>query len=306
MFNARVVCHSIDQTGQEVCSILARYPRSILAEFNTHTIISKNTSSSRAIPYAREKPRLDWQPYTMREMVLERPYIPVYFGFNKPGMQPGDEMTEVQRDLSIKQILKMRDEAVAGADVLWAYGMHKGDVNRYIEPYSWTEQLLTATQWANFFHLRTPEPPHPAMKRIARMMYLAYHRSKPKLLKQGEWHLPFIDDEDRASWPVEELLEMSVARCARLTNYSFTTGKKDRDRDFKLFDDLRTQGHWSPFGHQCTPAKPGDKPSNLKGMLQYRKLFPNECADTFTVPEETLLVWQAEIERPIYGEKYYV
>lgn len=295
MFSAKVIADSLIDTNR-VTSILVRYPRCILAEMNTHTIISKNTSSSRAIPYSREGKRQEWQPMTMREMVMENPYVPIYFGYNKPGMQPGDEMTPEQRKACQDKILLGRDKMVELADQLWAIGMHKGDVNRYIEPWAWTEQLLTSTQWTNFFHLRTSHMAHPAMQRIAKMMYLKYLESKPVTLDRSSWHLPFIDDEDREKFSIEDLLELSVARCARLSYYSFTSGKKESKKDFELFEMLQREGHWSPFGHQAKRLEAWNKISNLKGCLQYRKLFPNECKEEFSVSDETLLVWKAEIE----------
>lgn len=305
MFLAKVAADSIFPNGQRLVSILARFPRSILSEMNTHTILSKNTSSSRAIPYSRKDTRKEWQPMTMREMVMEVPYIPIHFGSNKPGMQPGDEIPQQLRTECIKDILRGRDQMVAIADSLWIKGMHKGDVNRYIEPWAWTTQLLTGTQWTNFFALRTPEPPHPAMKRIARMMYLAYHDSVPIRLDENSWHMPFIDNKDKATHSTDLLLELSVARCARLSYVNFNDGKRDKDADLALFNDLRTEGHWSPFGHQAKMARPGDPKSNLANCLQYRKLFHNECVNTFTVSDDTLTVWRREVESPTYGDEFY-
>src|SRR5215831_14338248 len=117
MFRCRVERHSMsDFDGQELLSFVVEYPRCILPEFNTHTIISKNTSSSRAIPYSRTKPRLPNQPPTMREMVLDDPYLPIYWGRNEAGMQATTELNEEEISACKSVIYSLRNAAVAAAD----------------------------------------------------------------------------------------------------------------------------------------------------------------------------------------------
>lgn len=42
--NAQIVAHSVNEQGDELISVLATFPRIILAEVNTHRMLSKNTS----------------------------------------------------------------------------------------------------------------------------------------------------------------------------------------------------------------------------------------------------------------------
>ncbi len=63
---ATVVAHSLNEQGDELISILCTFPRIILAEVNTHRMLSKNTSSSRAIPFEK-----------MVEAVQNDPFIPI-------------------------------------------------------------------------------------------------------------------------------------------------------------------------------------------------------------------------------------
>jgi p-aminobenzoyl-glutamate transporter AbgT len=49
--SAEIVGHSLSPQGDELISVLCTFPRIILAEVNTHRMLSKNTSSSRAIPF---------------------------------------------------------------------------------------------------------------------------------------------------------------------------------------------------------------------------------------------------------------
>ena len=48
---ATVVADSINPQKDRLTSVLVTMPRIILSEMNTHRMLSKNTSSSRAIPF---------------------------------------------------------------------------------------------------------------------------------------------------------------------------------------------------------------------------------------------------------------
>jgi len=294
MFYSRIEKHSVNPQGHELLSFVVTYPRSILPEFNTHTIISKNTSSSRAIPYEYKEVRKPWQPPSMREMVLTDPYLPLYYGRNERGMQATQELDENERQQCIKRILELRDAAVAAADDLWHIGLHKQDCNRYIEPWAWTTQILTGTHWANFFALRTHKDAHPAFRYIARRMYLQYKASKPTLLHPGEWHLPFVEAEEIGRHNIEDLKVMSVARCARLSYTTHDTGERSLDADKKTYDKLAGSHpkHMSPFGHQGTPCNADDWiPSNFQGWNQLRKFVVGENILKFEPSEQEILEW---------------
>ena len=64
--SAEVVADSVDVRGNRLTSLLITFPRIILAEINTHRMLSKNTSSSRAIPFNK-----------MVESVQNDPFVPM-------------------------------------------------------------------------------------------------------------------------------------------------------------------------------------------------------------------------------------
>ena len=64
--SAEVVADSIDPRGNRLTSVLVVMPRIIIAEINTHRMLSKNTSSSRAIPFKK-----------MVEAVVNDPFTPI-------------------------------------------------------------------------------------------------------------------------------------------------------------------------------------------------------------------------------------
>ena len=61
-----IVGHSLSPQGDEIMTVLATFPRIILSEINTHRMLSKNTSSSRAIPFLK-----------MVEAVQNNPFVPI-------------------------------------------------------------------------------------------------------------------------------------------------------------------------------------------------------------------------------------
>ena len=65
---AKVICDSIcKQSKIRITTLELEYPRFIHAEFMTHRMFSRNASSSRAIPVARQF-----------EMIEEDPAMPIH------------------------------------------------------------------------------------------------------------------------------------------------------------------------------------------------------------------------------------
>lgn len=147
---AEIVGHSLSPQGDELISVLCTFPRIILAEVNTHRMLSKNTSSSRAIPFNK-----------MVEAVQENPFIPIAWQKHHSGMQGNDYITG-DYDIAMAQTrwLRARDEAINNAQILNSevIGVTKQLCNRLLEPFMWTTMLITGNResWNNFFNLRNP------------------------------------------------------------------------------------------------------------------------------------------------------
>ena len=90
MINAKIVADSMSPEGVRLTTLQLRYPRFILAEFNTHRVFSRNSSSSRAIPVKK-----------MLEQVQTDPAMPVWWGKNQPGMQAREELEYFKPHVSL-------------------------------------------------------------------------------------------------------------------------------------------------------------------------------------------------------------
>lgn len=279
---AEIIADSISPTRSRLTTFMLRYPRFIHAEFMTHRLFSRNASSSRAIPVAKQI-----------EMVELDPAMPVYWGKNQRGMQ-ADEQVEQEAADRAKQIwLDAKDKAVEAARAMSKAGIHKQLANRIIEPFSHISVVCTATDFENFFNLRCHPDAQPEIKELAeKMRDLYYGESSPSFAPIGCWHLPFISPTPMmvkdGGFDIECIdanIKASVARCARVSYRTHDQKTPTIEQDVKLHDMLFSSGHFSPFEHVATPlVNPNDRVGNLKGWIQYRKMLPGENQTSYTPP----------------------
>lgn len=307
--SAKVICDSISEQGVRLTTFEIEYPRIVMSEFNTHRSVSKNSSSSRAIPVSK-----------MLEHTQTVNLKPVYFGSKKAGMQAGKEL--VGGDLINAKLFweSALFDAVTWATELDELGVAKEVTNRLVEPFQLVKVVCTATDWDNFFNLRLHPDADPNICLLAYKMYKAMEESKPKVLKSGEWHLPYVDtgryegcerhfgysennDGVYTYCSLEEAIKLSAASCASV---SYRTEGMTLEKADKIFDMLikAEVAHSSPLEHCATPVKPKynelgyvrvncSEPQswedgithmnkqgqlcsgNLRGFIQYRHLLPN-------------------------------
>lgn len=281
--SARVVADSISPAGHRVTTIEATMHRFVLAEFNTHRVFSRNSASSRAIPFRKQV-----------ERVVSNPAVPVEWASEQRGMQGGDSLDEDDARYAHYTWLKARNSAVEYATALSELGVHKSIVNRLLEPFMWHTVIATATEWDGFWSQRCSPLAQPEIRVVAEKMQRAYNDSKPQYVNNGEWHLPYINSQDwdsaielidhvPYSWEVEEFNEsvtdivkrVSVARSARVS-YLNHDGSRDIEKDLDLYERLTSARplHASPLEHVATPfvqRRDGiGHLGNLRGWTQFR------------------------------------
>jgi len=227
---AKIVADSVNPQGNRITTFLLTFPRFILSELNTHRVFSKNSASSRAIPFEK-----------MVKMVEDDPFIPIAWQSKHSGMQGNEYLDgESEQKLLVNKWLEARDLAVQQSKLLNNSNVTKQLCNRLLEPFMWHTVLLTATEFDNFFKLRCPSydgfskngekvsfrskkdvrkhfeelkldtdlvdnqffkswqsintsQAEIHMQALAEAMWDAMNESTPKELKEGEWHIPFGD-----------------------------------------------------------------------------------------------------------------
>ena len=230
MIKAEIVAHSLSPQGDELISVLCTFPRIILAEVNTHRMLSKNTSSSRAIPFNK-----------MVEAVQNDPFVPIAWQKEHKGMQGSEYITdELEIEFATSNWLAAKKDAIKWAEALNGNNSYpsvtKQLCNRLLEPFMWTTMLITGSRegWENFFNLRCGNyngfksrkeaskeflekgnintstwsdmdwrklnkgQAEIHMMALAEEIYDAVNESTPKQLKAGEWHIPFRDKLEQA------------------------------------------------------------------------------------------------------------
>lgn len=279
-----ILADSINAMGNRMITFELEYPRLILAELNTHRALSKNSFSSRAVPFEK--------------MLNQLTGIPVRFGANQGGMQ--DKGEDFRAKVRLKEWSECTDggyfvpgffqedsdehfpedawelakeSAIAFARAFKEAGYHKQVYNRLLEPFQMMKTVLSGTELSNFFWLRDDELADPTLGELARLMRLAANHSQPRLLAPGMWHLPYIDwfmdggkqiawidyvpDDlskpvERTYLSIEDAIKVSCARCAAVSYRNEGYGLM---KSTELFERLvgSDKKHASALEHCATP-----------------------------------------------------
>ena len=287
--SAKIIADSVSPDGKRITTMELLYPRFIHSEFMTHRCMSRNASSSRAIPIAR-----------MIADLKREPAWPIYWGSHQPGMQAGPELEGDALESVKAHWLQAMNLNILVAENMIKHGLHKQIANRILEPWAHIRVVVTSTEWDNFFELRAHKDAQPEIHELAIQMKAAMEASKPKYLKVGEWHLPYVTAMDELAahdyikschhenYPVSKtevqllLLQVSVARCARVSYFTHEGKPTTISDDIKLYAKLivAKPAHASPCEHQATPDPKGvlnsddtSKWGNFVGFIQHRKIL---------------------------------
>jgi len=320
-YSAQIIKDSVSPDGYRLTTMRLRYWRAIHDELMTHRVFTRNASSSRAVPVVKmieEAQRDDLRAG------------PIEWHKDQKGMQGTIPLIGAEVDEAKRQWRLAACDAASRASFMVNRGLgHKQTINRLLMPFTHINVLVTSTDWQNFFGLRLDSGAAPEMRLLAQNMWKAYISSSPKLLQPGQWHLPFLDDEDLS--PLMDALgglrqerlptgadfmelckKVSTARNARVSYTSFETGQRSEPAaDIGLHDRLVGSRplHASPAEHCATPDSKEWDPEigsmwehrqewgNFYGWRQYRKALPGENAAA--LPPE----YEQELEEYIHKEE---
>ncbi len=261
---ATILADSISEAGVRFTTYELEYPRIILAEANTHRMLSKNSFSSRAVPFLKMLDNLTGRP--------------VEFGGNQSGMQSNGEHTatvNVGHAMGLKHDFHIAPEgawnaakhsAIEFARAFADAGYHKQVFNRLLEPWQMMKTVLSGTEFNNVWWLRDHDAADPSFHELARVMHEARELSTSDVLAPGEWHLPYVDFYRKAgvqtfylrsgNWTtditLEEAIKVSCARCAAV---SYRNEDYGLDKSTEVYGRLvgADRKHASAFEHQGTP-----------------------------------------------------
>lgn len=289
MYETKIILDSIAPSGGRLTTFQITLPRIVLAEFNTHRMLSRNSASSRAIPVEK-----------MIKRVSDDPFVPTYFGKNQKGMQAETELEEVERVNAKNAWTEACRSSIKYAQIFKDLGLHKQLANRILETFNWHTIVCSATEYENYFGLRDNAQAAPEIRDSAHESQELYKKNEPTLLEDGAYHLPYVAGPNYdlvqlvdAGYSMKELCEISVGRCAAVTylnQENQTDPAGDIDRAVKR---LLPSGHMSPFEH---PAESLSRErwrsiakeqanewiedrvpmGNFWGWLQLRKTIKNE------------------------------
>ena len=242
-YACRILADSVSPAGHRITSFEVTFPRIVLAEVNTHCMLSRNSASSRAIPVAKRIAAVEIDMF-----------VPEAFGRNQKGMQPGEALTDADASDARFHWEEAAGECLRRADRLAELGVHKQYANRLLEPFSWHTAVITATDLDNFFHLRVNPLAQGEFVKAAQLMQAGRDNSEPRELKYGEWHLPYVEPGEAFDLEAAKIdvVKVSVARCARVS-YLTQNGVRDPAEDLGLYERLESSGHMSPLEHVARP-----------------------------------------------------
>lgn len=231
MISAKIIADSKNLNGDRLTTFVLTFPRIILAEFNTHRAFSRNSASSRAIPFKK-----------MVAMVSKNPFIPIAFQKDHSGMQGSSYLVGWKGKFAKFAWIMASKFAILTSKILNKFDVTKQLCNRVLEPFMWHTVIVTASDYENFFKLRSPQyslfyeqiPIDFRSKKdfiafakkvesdkfkysydnlseldwllcnkgqaeihimaLAEAMWDAYNESTPKHLEDGDWHIPFGDN----------------------------------------------------------------------------------------------------------------
>lgn len=242
--SAKVVKDSIGGTpfpsnNTRLITLELEYPKFLQAQLNTHRNATKNSQSSRACSF---------------KSIMENLFVPTSVGKNKPGMAATEYLEGTELDSFQKDWIDLKDYVYSWAlDMVEKYNVHKQTINRVLEPFMMSKGVFTATfeYWNHVIGLRKHPDAQPEFYELADLVEKAIYQSEPQRLKEGQWHLPYVDSVEAGSDDVN--IKVS-ASCIAQVSYRKLDDSLEKalnifDKLNLISDDPSNHPHISPVQH---------------------------------------------------------
>lgn len=284
---AKVLADSINSYGNRLTTFEIQLPKVLLAEFNTHRMLSKNFQSSRAMPNGAA--------------VDVESFEPLYYGKNQAGMSA--QLVEISEVEKAKELWNSHIETSKEVSrKLTELGLHKQWSNRANDWHIMAKGIVSGTEWANLLWLRDHDAAQPEFHELAKCIHTCFDQSVPQFLSPGQWHTPYVKSTLQGhvgqtfenNLTLEDALKVSASCCAQV---SYRRLDDSVEKAIALYDRLvgSDRIHASPLEHQGTPMEPYSAcevpevgvthkdtknqiwSANFNGWIQHRKLIDNEA-----------------------------
>ena len=136
---------------------------------------------------------------------------------------------------------------------------------------------------------------------LAEKMYDALNESKPQILKENQWHIPFDSEITQQlgtlDIPFEDMIKMSVAKTARIS-YTTIEGTKDLtlEQAEKIYEKCKQNGHYSVFSHIAKCMTDYEYDSWIKGPCKPVGFSEFEEETFFEMPSNEVKGWNKNIK----------
>lgn len=298
------ILSAIQSSTDTLYSFEIIFPRFILGQVNTHRTATRNSASSRAIPFQK-----------MYDAVMADPFIPNVFLKDHKGMQGYEILDPTEKHLftSLGNKLLTWPEAweeainVIGSIALEfnQTGLSKQYCNRFLEVGAWHKVIFSITKnhLNHLLSLRIKKDAQLEFQELA--VAMQKNVNSYKVNSEIKFNLPYMTNEDikkvvkegttkhkefikslsnYSGLPENKLICMLVssARCARVSYTTFDKEVSTRtvDKDLDLAIRLFKSKHSSPFEHVAYIDEAGN-PDDSRNFgrdskfVQFRALIEN-------------------------------
>lgn len=302
MYTAKVILDSISPNGDRITTLRVVYPHAVHKDLLRHRCMNRNVESFRAQP-----PEI-----LIKNLKEGHAFKPEAFAARAKGMGQGEDIDEIGQQAA--QLIWQRhvDHCITTAEQLLELDLAKQQVNFPLQDICPLTEIITATDWGNFYALRTElngdgtPVARPEVYLTAKAIQDAMAGSKPQELDWGKWHIPFTTDlADNDTIPYR--VAVSAGRSARISYGDYQWWEEEPELGFERAQKLLLKGHMSPTEQQAMCWKHGrwnmvrslqrqieavaevlgepttrdmvrqlEYSGNLRGWMPARKMFVNE------------------------------
>ncbi len=266
--SATIIAHSINPDGQEIITFyLTKVSDRMLLDLRTHRVLDFLWESE---SWSVASSRLADGHNTIAK-IRANPLSPCpdgeWYGPAERAKMGYSTLPPVRRHMLAIEWEIACEEACDRADRLRSLGAHPEIWMAPLRPYMSYSAIVTGTDYGGFFAQRSaPDDgssgPRREVRLLANEMRSALDTSVPVQRDWGDYHLPFVADDERGD--LDRAIRLSASRCARATMDRAGEGD-DRLADWLL---RQTPPHWGPFEHPARAER--GRWANLTGWRSER------------------------------------